>query len=84
MKTTLISINPPVTKPLIESLTIRIPIAEVFALKAVLRNVGGPVRTSRRALCDNVLSVLHDATKNETDSSGKDLSGSLRFSSSNF
>lgn len=77
--TSLVSVNPRATKPRIESITIRIPLNTVFALKAVLRNVGGPVKTSRRALCDTVLSVLRDATKDETSPSDSDLSGNIRF-----
>ncbi len=79
--TTLIKINPPTpTVPLIESITIRIPIDEVFALQAVLCNIGGDIHFTRRTLTDNVLRVLQKATQAEKGPNHSDLKGTLRFS----
>ena len=79
--TTLLGVTPvPTPKPKIKTITIELPIDEVFALQSVLGNVAGPPGVnSRRGLCDNILQCLQTATAGERRPSSKDCDGRITF-----
>jgi len=77
----LLGVTPvPTPKPKIKTLTIELPIDEVFALHAVLGQVAGPPGSrSRRGLCDKILRCLEDAISDEKHPSHNDCDGTITF-----
>lgn len=78
--TTLVEVHPE-PSPKISSITVRIPIDEVFALRAVLANISGQPDCTRRNLIDNIRACLDDATRDEKQPSRAYCSGTIHFTS---